>query len=334
MKTFVPIFCIAVTAAYLACKETPSGPDSFKDPRTYTWTIDTLEYPGSLQTAMFDVWGGSPTDVYAVGWTGMYHYDGKAWKHVPLPTGDLSAIYGFATNDIWTAGTWWGYSPSTGYQDSSIILHYEGARWVQAQIPPGRSLLDVWGISPTDVWAGGMEGTLYHFDGVTWMQVAYPNNFSINSICGFSSKDIYALAYLYVQPVNSYSVFDHFDGTSWTRLDSTYPGQKRFGEADVWALAPNRLFSVGDGVFERKGNRWENVLSTSQVIRRIRGTGPNNMFAVGRGMVYHYNGIDWFLYTQSSDASILYSGVWTDGREVFVVGYTSGGYKTVVLHGK
>lgn len=38
-----------------------------KDPRTYSWTADTLSYPGFFQTLVYDMWDSSANDVYAVG---------------------------------------------------------------------------------------------------------------------------------------------------------------------------------------------------------------------------------------------------------------------------
>jgi hypothetical protein len=59
------------------------------------------------------------------------------------------------------------------------------------------------------------------------------------------------------------------------------------------------------------------------------------MFAVGDfGNVFHYNGIDWFQYEGLKDLNVVYSGIWTNGKEAFIVGYTNDGGKTVILHGK
>jgi hypothetical protein len=46
----------------------------------------------------------------------------------------------------------------------------------------------------------------------------------------------------------------------------------------------------------------------------------------------HINPAGWYRYTQFADPAINYYGVWTDGREVFVVG--NDGRKTYILHGK
>ncbi|HED36957.1 MAG TPA: hypothetical protein ENI76_01720, partial [Ignavibacteria bacterium] len=66
----------------------PIQPQPPKDPRTYTWTADTLYLVGNAQTLMRRIWGSSPKDVYAVGWADrngpMWHYDGNKWTFVKL----------------------------------------------------------------------------------------------------------------------------------------------------------------------------------------------------------------------------------------------------------
>ncbi|MGH2567772.1 MAG: hypothetical protein ACRDGA_05490, partial [Bacteroidota bacterium] len=107
-----------VAFVFLQFSCTDYGIEPIKDPRSYTWTIDTLAYPGSFQTAMRDIWGSSPTNVYVVGHNSdgfgkMFHFDGQEWKPVglnPIEGGtiegpiDLSAIHGFSRDNIWVVG--------------------------------------------------------------------------------------------------------------------------------------------------------------------------------------------------------------------------------------
>jgi len=155
-----------------------------KDPRTYTWTTDTLGYPGSSQTLMYDIWGSSPNDVYAVGHNSqnrglMWHYDGNKWTNVHLITDeggqifaaiDLTSIYGFSSTDIYAAGSIIGYNPNPPptFIDSSLIIHYDGTAWKQQNITSGQALRNIQGSSSTDIWASGIFNTLYHYDGINW----------------------------------------------------------------------------------------------------------------------------------------------------------------------
>ena len=63
-----------------------SGPinPQLKDPRTYTWTIDTLVFSfspeGFKQTIMKAIWGLNDSLVYAVGYDANYGI-GVMWNH-------------------------------------------------------------------------------------------------------------------------------------------------------------------------------------------------------------------------------------------------------------
>lgn len=84
-----------------SCDTTEPPPiKSVKDPRTYTWTIDTL-INNSFQTAMRRIRGSAPNDVYIgghnAGFPGaLWHFDGDRWMPVDLPvtTHDVNGIYG------------------------------------------------------------------------------------------------------------------------------------------------------------------------------------------------------------------------------------------------
>jgi hypothetical protein len=93
----IGLACFISAFTFIACEKSPTGPEPVKDPRTYTWTIDTLAYPGSFQTAMYDIWGNSPNDVYVVGhndraFRKMFHYDGSQWRPVDLALGLLISV--------------------------------------------------------------------------------------------------------------------------------------------------------------------------------------------------------------------------------------------------
>ncbi len=123
-----------------------NGPDDNDevDPRSFTWTVDTLAYPDSYQTTMLSIWGSSPSDVYVVGhnergFGKMYHFDGNEWTDVglnPVQGGHivgpitLEAIHGFAADDIWAVGEkrYTNPNPPPILLDSSLVIHYDGSQ--------------------------------------------------------------------------------------------------------------------------------------------------------------------------------------------------------------
>jgi hypothetical protein len=310
-----------------SCRDNePVQPPTTKDPRTYTWTVDTIAAPGSLQTSMRDIWGSSPTDVYVVGHneTGygkMYHYDGHAWNMVRLVTAeggliagpiDLSAITGFGPNNIYAVGERW-YSSTI--PDSSLIIHFDGTSWRELPLVRGGILQAIGGGSPNDLWAGGSFGpSLYHITNQLARLVGNDPSFQYASFAGVSASDVYALAY---------------------QLDGTTPP---FGNMGLWIdQGSGQIYSVGDGgAFAKRQQGWEKLVDTQHgSLLDIFGTSNMNIFTVGTGrMVFHYNGTDWQRLTQleSLTNSYYFSGVWTDGNEAFIVG--TNGYMSFVLHGK
>jgi hypothetical protein len=354
MRTLVrsAVFALPIAAILvLRCKEKIVTPPP-TNPRDYTWTVDTLTSLGSFQTMMQDMWGSAPNNLYVVGHNSsgsdMFRFDGRSWSEVKLLVGQggtisdgisLSAIYGFTAEDIWAVGRKVDYNPNPppNFLDSSVVIHFDGRQWSEFRVSGGRSLQGIWGISPTDLWAGGIEGTLYHFEGNAWKKMDQPANHWFFCFTGFGIHDIYALAYE-VDPVSLLTFYLlHWDGNTWTLEDSFKEtgggGEDKFGGGKIFAIG-GHLFSAGRGVFKKTASGWEKILSTrGTYLRDIDGNSSDNLFAVGNfSAVYHFNGADWYRYPQFTDRNIHYNASWTDGREVFIVGYD--GPRSYILHGK
>ena len=341
-----------VLFALFACNS-PTEP-GFKNPREYAWTIDTLAYPESFQTTMYDIWGSSPNDVYAVGRNArgfgkMFHFDGSRWKPVGLHPSeggiiegiiDLSSIYGFDANNIYAVGarSYQNPTPPPNFLDSSLILHYNGQTWTEYKVNGGGLLQAVWGIAPNDIWAGGTEGTMFHYDGTQWTKVPIPNNVWINSIGGLSSNDVYATAYIF-GPQGVFTIYLlHWDGNTWGIQDSfvrQFGVPEKFGCCEVKVVG-GELFTVGVGVFRQSPSGWQSLFSEPTfAFTDISGISSTNLFVVGSsGYVYHYNGSDWYLYDQLRDNNVSYQSVWSNNREVFIVGFVGGGETSVVQRGR
>jgi hypothetical protein len=168
---------------------------------------------------LFDVWGSSDNDVYAVGWGGeILHYGGVSWSE-SVPDGGgfamLRSVSGTSpanviavgrTNDLrglvlrydgaaWTPwihsgseelyGVWVENATSAIAVGSlGAILRFEGDTWSAMQSPTTEAIFCVWGNSSNDVYAAGWEGAMVHFDGSSWRTFLPPTNRSINAISG------------------------------------------------------------------------------------------------------------------------------------------------------
>jgi hypothetical protein len=355
MSRLSTLFIFALIFLQMSCKRGPTEPE-FKNPREYRWTIDTLAYPASMQTTMFSIWASSPNDVYVVGhndigYGTMYHFDGHVWKTVDpaLGIGTLEQIIGFASNDVWAVGEHVVHNPTPPptFLDSGLAIRFNGTKWQEVNLERQRALLSVWGSSPNDVWIGGLNAILFHHNGVSVERDSLPvliptdqeTPYGIYSIAGNSRDNVYLL--LYAPLPNGFSrnyLFKH-QAAGWIVVDSTFGAFAR-----IWMSPAGKLYSAGYGVYVREADRWTQILNSQFTSNAIYGLRDDDLFVVGgqesaggtRGKVLHYNGADWFDFGDLSLNNVGYTGIWTDGREVFIVGETLLGYpqETIIVHGR
>lgn len=345
------------------CKENPVEP--IKNPRTYTWTIDTLAYPGSFQTNMREIWGSSPENVYVVGHNDqnrglMWHFDGKQWTDVKLSTTqggtisgaiDLYSIFGFNASNIFAIGEriYDNPTPPPNFLDSSLIIQYDGRQWREHRVT-GAYLLSIWGINPTSMWACGWRRTLFHYDGQSWKQESVPvspppgTSLTLYSVTGTSTDNVYLLGSAHENAVvRTTYYFLRRNAGGWALIDTfvNQPGmhQDKWGEDELWASPWGKLYSVGSkGVYRLDGSSWTKILTTNEYCTKIFGTSENNIFVTAyRSILFHYDGVDWYQYENLKFPTVGFSSGWTDGKDIFIVGSTYGGIypeKTIILRGK
>lgn len=341
-------YLIIIFILFFSCHKDPSsisnGPNP---PREYVWTFDSLTIPNTFQITLNDIWGSSAKDVYVVGHSSgargmMFHYDGKSWEPVklhvveggPFPNiFEIWSIHGFSSTNVFAAGFKHG---EVHGEFISFLIHFDGQQWTEIPLE-SKGLLAVWGLSPVDIWAGGIEGTLLHFDGNTWNKFSMPDSLLIKKFNGFAANDVNALAYSFDGTGRSYRYVLHWDGQEWKIRESFrehHAIPETFGTHGLIAI-DNYLFSSGRGVFRKAGSdsSWVKIFNPPGRLYDIYGLSTDNIFTVGQaGKAYHYNGTDWYQYKEIEYPNIEYAGCWTDGCETFIVG--DDGSKSYVLHGK
>jgi hypothetical protein len=359
------IISLAIFLSLSGCKHSTDANDlPRKDPRTYTWTIDTLYLPGSLQTQMKSIWGSSSKDVYVTGrnsdpWGSMYHFDGTRWSEVNLRPEhggyidniiDMRSIIGFSENNIWAGGC-------AGYQEGGHLIHYNGNKWTTVKYPYNLMGTQLWcmtGTSSNDLWLGG-ENTNYtfHYNGSTWRKDSLPiiiptyinlgDEFILRSIISDNIGNIYAIGDSHYQsepPLVEIKYFFSWKNSQWKLLDSAIFSPQIFefkwGYNDLWMSPSNTLYSTDSKIYKMQDGKWVMMYDAINNLEALSGSSDNNIFVVGDfGTVLHYNGTDWYTLPVYNDPITSYYGVWTDGTEVFIVGVTSTfPNKSVVIHGK
>lgn len=348
-------------ASHLACDKGVEPP-VVKDPREYSWTVDTVYYPNLMQTMISTVWGSSSQDVYMTGRTSgsapiMLRFDGKRFKEVifPYPQDgfgffDFFSIFGFNSANIWVIGGEWFFNPSPppNYFDSSGVIHFNGSTWEELKLKPrGRNLSAIWGRSQDDFWIAGGK-SLWHFDGFGWTNDTIPivtpqgSFYATNWMTGDNDGNVYLT--FYMRPIASQARESYYflkrSEPSWKIVDSAEISpqrtDKKWGYSRAWTSPLRQMYSSGDGIYKWDGTIWKKIFESSSAnIGQVFGTDDANIFVVGGfGTVLHYNGQNWFRFTQFDNPDMIYTGVWTDGTEAFVVGYTLSGQKSIILHGK
>jgi hypothetical protein len=291
--------------------------------------LDELSWSFALVGAglapIYDVWGSSGTDVFAVGasilWdmTGygqgtILHFDGVGWSYMPVAAGaaELFGVWGSSPEDVFAVG-------AGGPGDFTVILHYDGMRWTRMPTPAGLPLYGVWGSSATDVVAVGYGGDILHYDGSRWTSVRE----------GMDGGDVWWD--IWGTPDGEYFAVGsgvlHFSEGGWSRMKT--PEGHFFG---VWGSSGSDVFAVGSGgvIIHYDGTAWSRMESPPRDgdLIGVWGNSPQDVFAVGDmdgwgpggccSDVLHFDGTSWRVLTGMSGQSL--EKVWTTPERAFIVG--------------
>ncbi|MFC1481208.1 hypothetical protein ACFL6E_03060 [Candidatus Neomarinimicrobiota bacterium] len=342
---------LALLLAISACGLFGPEEDGKVDPLSFTWTVDTLYYPGSLQIAMSNIWGASPKDVYTVGHNSngakMFHYDGKIWNPVALgvtrggttitTSFGMEDVYGFAGDDIWAVG----YHRNLGLSNTSLVIHYNGYQWAESDTIEDEWLFSIGGSSSDDFWVGGMNGILYHYNGSDFTLYPMPVDIDstdyhyIKAIAG--SKNGIAYALLHNPSGGGYpqTYLLKFEAGTWELIEEA----PFLTWSNIWLSPTGTLYAAGAYHLDRWENGSRTTLLDSTWYQNIHGISDADFYLSGRNnpydmtvTVWHYNGTEFRRLPIPEVKDAYTAGIWTDGKEVFILAVI--GNSTVVLHGK
>jgi len=217
------------------------------------------------------VWGTSPTNVIAVGYSGygIYHYDGISWSPmVSHKDYSLLDVWGSSSNDVFAVG-WDG-----------LIVHYDGTSWNPMNSGIPSRLWGVWGTSSTDVFAVGSYGIILHYNGVSWSPMNSGTSCDLTRVWASSPTDVFAVGYD--------GIILHYDGTSWSPMDSGTPNRLM----GVWGSSSTNLFAVGQygTIIHYDGISWSPMNSgTSEFLWNVWGLSSTDIFVIGNeGTILRY----------------------------------------------
>ena len=192
----------------------------------------------------------------------------------------------------------------------------------QSELPADFSVADASAVSPTDTWVVGAfisgQSEIEHWDGTTWTQQELPplDSPRLSQVQAIGPDDVWVLG---TDPSADGRLFLHFDGESWSTVDSpsfgahggTLRALTAAGPDDVWAVGVRgKGEQGGHAVAEHwDGRRWsvvptprtrstiwtqyENASAVSASDVWVVGFSYNVVDQVGHRFVTHWDGSSW-----------------------------------------
>ncbi len=252
---------------------------------------------------LYDVWGISSSEVYAVGENKtILFFDGSSWTQMDAGDAvvtDLLTIWGTSRTDIYAGG------------EGGILMHYDGTEWTEIDPGINREWRGIWGSGENNIFFGGTSSSLMHYSGGTFTE-EITGSAAYYDLWGTAGNNVYAVGQL--------GTISHYNGSSWSQMESGLTGHVIAG---IWGSSAADIFAVASlgNILHCNGGATWTVMDTTGSYRYsdVWGTSGTNVYAVGNsGAVMHYNGTEWQLVKSAAEDL---NGVWVspDGV-VFVVG--------------
>lgn len=274
----------------------------------------------------------------------IWHWNGSRWRSFEDNTAfgfSPADIIGFDENDIWIVGRWIGNTPP-----DKKIHHWNGSTWtvVESGIYQ-EECSSIWGMSSAHLFFGFRNGLIARYDGSRFHINDIGTDVQIVDIYGLSPNEVYACGVRLdnQQPFDSteYFIF-RYDGKDWSvrdyHLETVQTGLPPFPFNGLWVNWRGVWFGVNGGqVFTRyRDGDWQEVFRPLTAVWRLHGTELNNIFAAGYGgsSVYHYNGSTWRNFSELSALDFFGYAVFAMKDQVFIGGINSYYGKGYVVRGK
>lgn len=339
---YIILLISALTTLLSMCNNNSTNPPVNGGPDTtsheFIWQIDTV---GINQSYLLDVTYVNENDIWAVGEintidTGIpdsngtiirpynaVHWNGAKWELHRLKTaifegqpGEalITAVYAFASNDIWM------------FSYAGSYLHWDGLNWKTEFVWEHQgTIYTIWGFSSEDLYFAGTNGSLTHYDGNSFRLLPTGTNLDIWDIWGKKNpktgeNEILALA------------SDQFgnEGRKLLKIDESIQSLPTDGLTNhlssIWFESGEKYYICGNGLYENDNlsSRWiklENQINFYKT--EIRGNNKYDVFMVGSfGLLSHYNGKTWYHYTNNDLPSFdgSYTSLAVNQDNVIVVG--------------
>jgi photosystem II stability/assembly factor-like uncharacterized protein len=205
-----------------------------------------------------------------------------------------------------------------------VALVFVGLLTMAGPWPPlvGPPLVQVFALSPTDVYTVGEQGSIWHYDGTTITPMPSGTDRTLYGVWGTSANDLWAVG----GKPGTDGVLLHKDATGWTVQPSPVPFVAFF---KVWGTSSSDVFVCGEGgtILHFDGQTWTPQPTgepPSTTLFTVAGRSPTDVYAVGgfgHPVALHYDGTTWSPLSDpalSQASSLAGVSVDTDGSVILV----------------
>lgn len=330
------------------CNSTDPIINSNRTTLEYEWEVDTLQNPYNYGVVPWSMWGSSPSTIWAVGFNTagqgeIYHYNGSIWIRVTPNFGfnyEVLDIVGFSPDEVYAVGS--KIIKDTTLRTSSLILRFNGNGWQVEDIEAGSGLVFIHGYDSNNIWACGINGTLYKKSGASWNKIHFDSNYNLGPIW----VSLYGNPYLmYIDNTGSQDTvmfyFANLANSRWEVLDScklvTMNGYRtgyKFGEKRICETSSSQIYSVGrGGIFNHNGNDWELIFWDDYEYKDIKMNQEGNAFAVGNhGTITYSINNEWKRISEFAPYTVDFYSIMPFNKDIYVGGYASN--KGYIIHGR
>ncbi|MGC4118719.1 MAG: hypothetical protein QM765_30005 [Myxococcales bacterium] len=271
--------------------------------------------------------GTSVGDLWTAGEGLPLHWDGAAWKERGAGTThdvldlavapDSSVVWASTTtevlkgtrqgdwsqrldlppwlvsvNRLWTSGAqdlWVSGSVQISGAYTPVLAHWNGTAW--AGVSPTNTPTAFAGLSSTDVWMVGLEGTATRWNGSTWQPVET-----------YTTKDLYAVAMGASDDVwvgTKGATFMHWNGSQWSSTESAGGGDvvaMAAAPGKVWAL--QQLDPKNTALVTWDGTQLTEVARVPKHLKALWRRADSDVWAFGsldngKGAALRWDGTSW-----------------------------------------
>ena len=231
-------------------------------------------------------------------------------NRTPYPTKSLLSL---GSNDVWFA------------MDGDEIARWDGfaqrSTWC---LPFSFGINNLWGKTITNVYAVGDGGNIAHYDGSVWHRIESGTAVSLNDVWGGTNR-LVGENVVVVAAGNKYTAGE----TKLLRISSsgvvdTLPwSSQTLPRQSIWFDQHSKLYTCGGGVFSNNGKGWREAIGIPAIYtNRIRGNGDNDIVVAGDfGLLAHFNGWTWHVYTEVAMRLGNYESVAIKGNMMIAVGW-------------